>query len=612
MKKKIIVSLSIFTLLFLFGGIYIISSIESATSKLDNLIFMHQVGILREHLLIQIKSVQSDLNLKNTRYANSIDSVISNVANMERMVNSCFECHHSIDIENKLNKMEEDIHKYQKGISKLFTIRANEKRLRVEEDSTYKIGSQIESNINDMITISSYKLEDMTITSIQEISDTKNILFLLVALGPISTSILAFFLINGINRPLSSLQKATRKLKEGKMDFVITGLKDEFGDVANSFNEMTFALNKSMLEIRESEKKYRNLFESAGEGIYMLKAEGEDAGKIFSANKASADMHGYTVDELQKLNIINDIDTPESAAKAPALLKRVLNGEWINVEGTHHKKDGTVFPVEISAGLMEYMGYKYILAFNRDITERKRVDQSLQRAEQLKKVGEWAAGLAHEIKNPLAGIKISVEVLAEEMETSKEAQSIINRVIDEIKRIEFLIKSLLIFAKPSEPQLEMTDINEVLGNCIAFSLEHPSTTSGDQHNILVSKQFAPELPEILIDPYHLRQAFLNLLLNAIDAVGKGGTVTVKTLYNADINSVQIKISDTGKGIEKDKLDKIFQPFFTTKSKGTGLGLAITKRLIEQYNGTISVDSELNEGTTFHVILPVSTDAREML
>lgn len=249
---------------------------------------------------------------------------------------------------------------------------------------------------------------------------------------------------------------------------------------------------------------------------------------------------------------------------------------------------------------------------DRDITERKRAEHSIQSLKQLKMFGEWTAGLAHEIKNPLAAIKISVEVLAEEIETSKEGQLVINRVIDEIRRIEFLLKDFLDFAKPSNSQLEIIDVNEVLENCIALLPKRSSSESRNQHDMFISKTLDPDIPNIYIDPQHLKQAFLNLFLNAIDAVSNSGTVTVKTLYNADINSIQIMISDTGKGIEKDKLDKIFQPFFTTKSRGTGLGLAITKRLIELYNGKISVESEPNKGAVFNVMLPVTTDKKGTL
>jgi len=855
MKKKILVSLLIFTLFFLLGGIYIISTIETATSKLDTLITLHQVEILREHLLIQIKRVQSDLNLKNTRFARGMDRVITNVSNMELMTDTCFDCHHTIEIQTRLYDLKEDVVEYKKSISRIFTIRANTERLKAEEDRTFRLGERLITNVNSMISIASSKLEDKTRSSLKDISKTKNILFLLIALGPISIAIFAFLFIRGFTKPLNVLQNATKKIKEGDLRFKIEKLPDEFGEVASSFNEMTHALNISMLKVQESENRYRKLFESAGDAIFILEARGKNAGKIISANQAAADMHGYTVDELLKLNIIRDLDTHYTAEYAPDRLQRILRGEWIHEEASHRKKDGTVFPVEIRAGLMEFMGNQYILAFDNDITERKsaednlresesrfkaiyenatdgilladaetrslytgndticrmlgysieelknikiddihpaeelsaikgtfdsqvkqkytiaedipvlrkdgslfyadisaspiilegkkyllgffrditerkkaeemliqskldwedtfnnitdmitihdrdfniiranrsaegmlglpllnitktkcfeychgknspiencpsyesfmtkkpasfelyepnlnkfleirvmprldqdgevkgiihvirditgqkRVQQELQRAEQLKAVGEWAAGLAHEIKNPLAGIKISAEVLSEDMDMSADGQNVIAGVIDEIQRIEILIKNLLDFAKPSRPQLTSVDINEIMGNSIAFSLEQPLSKKDDSKIIDVIKEFSDKIPQIVIDPHHLRQAFLNLLLNAMDSMQSGGTLTVKTLYNEDTGLIQTVISDTGRGIARENIESIFEPFYTTKSKGTGLGLAITKRLIEQYGGTISVESELSKGTVFTIYLPVKSD-----
>jgi two-component system sensor histidine kinase AtoS len=248
----------------------------------------------------------------------------------------------------------------------------------------------------------------------------------------------------------------------------------------------------------------------------------------------------------------------------------------------------------------------------RDITERKRVEQSLQRAEQMKIVGEWAAGLAHEIKNPLAGIKASIEMLAQEANISEEDKHLVNKAIDEIKRIELLIKSLLNFAKPPKPQFVLTNINEIFTKSIDFSLQHPSLLLNSSLKFQIIRNFDNNIPKIWADPMQLQQVFLNLLLNAIEAMPKGGTLSLKTNHNPEKNTVEIEISDTGKGIANEMIDTIFQPFVTTKRKGTGLGLAITRRLIEQQGGTISVKSHPGQGTVFYLSLRVTKEMETAL
>jgi two-component system sensor histidine kinase AtoS len=395
------------------------------------------------------------------------------------------------------------------------------------------------------------------------------------------------------------LVEATRKIKTGNLDFRVEGLTDEFGELAGSFNEMAVSLKAQLVRIEESEKRYRMLFEKAGDAIFIVDAEGANVGHIQNANEAAAAMHGFTDDELRGLNIIRDLDAPSAEKKTQELIKRILNGEWIKAELEHQKKDGTVFPVEISAGLLEIGTHKYILVFDRDITERKRTEETLQRAEQIKICGEMAVGMAHEIKNPLAGIKVSIEVLLDELKLVESDREVLVKVISEIKRLELLIKALLNFAKPPKPQFSLVDLNGILETAAGFSLQNSSFS-----HIKALKDYDDHLPETMADPMQLQQVFMNLILNAAEAMPEGGTLSLKTSYDKSSNVLQIMISDTGEGITEEMKDKIFQPFFTTKSKGTGLGLAISKRLIEQHGGNIIAESNHPKGTIFRISFPL--------
>jgi len=356
--------------------------------------------------------------------------------------------------------------------------------------------------------------------------------------------------------------------------------------------------------LRESEKRYQVLFENAGDGIFLIAAEEEKLGDILDANQAAAEMHGYSVDELLSLNLFGDLYTPDVAKDAPTHAKRIMNGEWIKAEITHRKKDGTVFPIEISSGLLELKDRKYILTIDRDISERKRIEEHLQRAEQMKLVGEWALGLAQEIRNPLAGIRVSIEVLLEELDIPAEDRAIVLKAVDETNRIETLLKNLLIFAKPYKLQLSDVYIDDLLDKTITLALKHPFLSSATSRKIKLAKHFAENLPPLTADPMQLQRVFLNLLFNAIEAMPDGGTLAVNTIYDENVEAIHIETSDTGRGIDIGMIDDVFNPFFTTKPKRSGLGLAITRRIVEQHGGAISVKSDPDKGTTFNVYLPL--------
>ena len=747
MKKRIILAASLICLFFVLGGTYIIYGIENATAKLDHLVTLHQVEILREQLLINTKKVESDLKLRNTPHATGMHTVIDNVVAMETTMTPCYDCHLSKEalrwlddstndrVLNELNGLTSHIEEYKDSLSRFLTMRANSARTAIEFNRALDSAHQLVTQVNDMVHSTSVKLSEKTISIYDDVSKTKTPLYVLIVAAPFLAAVFGFLFTRELTKPVNSLLEATRRLTAGDLDHKIKGMTDEFGEVAASFNKMSDSLKEHMHKIEESEKRYRTLFESAGDAIFIVEAEGEEPGKILDANPAAAEMHGYTLGELLELNLIKDLYTPDAAKDAPERIRRMFDGEWIQTEINHLKKDGTVFPVEISAGLLEYMDHKYILAvdrdiserkklenlilqsklewedtfdtitdmitiqdkdFNiirankaagkildlpfskltkakcyeyyhgrdcppeeciscecfrteepaafeyfephldkfleiraiprfdnnnqmiglihivRDITERKRVEEALQRTEQMKIVGEWATGLVHEIKNPLAGIKGSVELLAAEENITGEDRVVISKAVDEIKRIEMLLKSLLNFAKPPQPQLAALDLNDLLDKTISFSLRHPSLLSDAAAMISVVKDFDEKLPTTMADPMQLQQVFLNLLFNAIEAMPDGGTLATKTCYDAKLNAIEIKISDTGSGIDTGIMGNIFQPFFTTKRKGTGLGLAITRRLVEQHGGDIYVESDPGKGTVFNILLRVNEAKEEKL
>jgi len=434
------------------------------------------------------------------------------------------------------------------------------------------------------------------------VARTKLIMIFLVAAGPLMITILGLTALAGFTKQIHVLLDATRKMKAGELDIRTAGLTNEFAELGHAFDDMALSLQKHTQAIEESEKRYRHLFESAADAIFILSAEEGTVGKILQANQAAERMHGYTAEELMTMNIA-DIDTPDAALGIPIRVDRMVRGERIRTQINHRTRDGVVFPVEVSASIFEVGNKKYILAIDRDITERKQTENALQRAQQIRVAGEMATGLAHEIKNPLAGIKAAMEMLSRESYFPEEDRIVLNKAIDEIKRIEYLMKSLLNFARPPKPQLVRTDVNAVLDTVVGSVLKDPAYSREASRAIDIRKNYGLHLPAVMADPMQLQQIFMNLLLNAADAMPQGGTLDLETKSGNGSGTLQIRISDTGTGIDAAVINNIFQPFFTTKSKGTGLGLAITKRLVEENEGQIRIESKASGGAVFTITLP---------
>ncbi len=604
MKKKLIIVLTLFSLLAAVGGGSLIFVIGRTADTFDTLIQLHEVEILREHLLLNVYQAQDDLNSQTTPHPESWDGVFHHVSEVNNAVSTCFSCHHVPDVLVRLQDLQGQIDDYSHALSRVLTLQAKETRFRREQERAHLIGESLISKINTMIVLTNRKLNKRTEESLDNLQTTKMIVILLVIGGPLLVALLSFSAARSITRPIQTLQAATKKLKAGNLGYRITGLRDEFGELALAFNEMAGALLENMSAIQQSEKRYRLLFESAGDAIFILEAEGEHAGKIVQANHAASRMHGYSVEELLTMNI-RDMDTPDAALGIPIRMERLAAGERIQTEITHRKKDGTVFPVEISAALFEVADQKYILAIDRDITERKQAEQEIQRAQRIKVSGELATGLAHEIKNPLAGIMLSIEALSEEACLEDEDRDLLQKVIKEIKRIELLINSLLNFARPPRPHFQRTNANSLLETVSSLVLQDGTRSRKPEHPIRVVREFDGALPEIMADPMQLQQILMNLLLNALEAMPQGGALKMKTAHDAETGSISIELSDTGPGVDEAVLERVFQPFFTTKAKGTGLGLAITRRLVEEHGGTISVRNNPGGGASFIIRFPVA-------
>ncbi len=224
--------------------------------------------------------------------------------------------------------------------------------------------------------------------------------------------------------------------------------------------------------------------------------------------------------------------------------------------------------------------------------------QEMRRAAQLASVGELASGIAHEIKNPLVGVASGVDLLSKRVGTDPKSAALLEQIHAQIRRIESAIQDLLSYASPKEPLFTWTDPTQLVARLIA--LVRPQAEAA---GVRITERHADALPTIRVDPELLTQALVNLALNAIQAMEPGGVLQV-SVASVD-GSVGFSISDTGKGIEPDEMQRIYRPFYTTKHQGTGLGLAITRAIIERHGGHIMAESKLGEGSTFTLVVPAA-------
>ena len=231
--------------------------------------------------------------------------------------------------------------------------------------------------------------------------------------------------------------------------------------------------------------------------------------------------------------------------------------------------------------------------------ELKNTRDQLIQADKLAVIGTMAAGIAHEIKNPLTSIQLYVQMMQERFDDKEFRQSFNQMVPSEVERLNKIVNDLTSFAKPAKLESEPAQINDILEKSIRLS-----EISFKKLNVKVVRDFGT-VPNVSVNQQKMMQIFLNLIKNGAESMENGGTLTIKTYHDAFANKVCVDIKDEGHGITDENLKKLFAPFFTTKDKGTGLGLAITRRIIEEHKGEIKVKSKVGEGTTFTVELPVA-------
>lgn len=232
--------------------------------------------------------------------------------------------------------------------------------------------------------------------------------------------------------------------------------------------------------------------------------------------------------------------------------------------------------------------------------ELTQIQASLIQSEKLASLGKLAAGIAHEINNPLGGILIYSHLLLEDTPKDNENHETLKKIVKETTRCKDIVKGLLEFARPKEPEMSPVFINELLDRSLSI-MEGQAIFQ----NIEIRREYGTDLPEIIADGSQLQQVFMNIILNAAEAMGESGTLTLRTRVSKTDRTLDIQFQDTGPGIEAKNIKRLFEPFFTTKEvgKGTGLGLAISYSIVRKHGGTIMVNSSVDRGSLFTVKIP---------
>ncbi|NUP99240.1 MAG: PAS domain S-box protein [Armatimonadetes bacterium] len=359
-------------------------------------------------------------------------------------------------------------------------------------------------------------------------------------------------------------------------------------------------------ELAANEERVRVAMEMAPVGIAVLDAPGM---LIEQTNRLVGHWAGKNTSDLCGQQFVTLFAAEDQATVANAWDEVLSLGEAM-VDHCHMQQlDGTLLPVSLTLGLIEYgRGQRTVQVIVKDIKRRLKLQAQLTEQEKLAAIGQLASGVAHELRNPMGIIASALFDLEEILETQDdEVREDLRIAREEILRAQEIINNVLDFARVGTAEREFVDLAAVFQQ--AVSLLGKSMATRD----ISVELSADELPEIWANRGGMRQVALNLLTNSYQATPDGGTVSVR-LWCPDADHVAVSVSDTGAGIPKDALPRIFNPFFTTKApgQGTGLGLSIVYAAVHEHGGEIEVDSELGRGTTFRMLLPRRTEATPRL
>ncbi len=387
--------------------------------------------------------------------------------------------------------------------------------------------------------------------------------------------------------------------KGGEEIPVLTSTKPIYDDsdhllgIVSSFIDIT-----EQNRLRKVEQRSKTILDSISDGVIAV----DNQGIIVSFNRGAEDMTGLKAEHV----IGKSYD--DFLIKEKPIFTKLTRTLRSGNEHINHKKrivaeGGRIVHLIISTKLLWNETGKQIGAVGiyKDITPIIELEEQIQRADKLAVIGELAAGTAHEIRNPLTTIQGFIQLLENDLKGNHH-QDYLQIVLKEITHINEIIKEMLLLAKPSAPQMKPVSLVQMIRDTIGFM-----NAEGLLHNVELRTQLENDLPSVALDERQIKQVFMNLIRNAIQAMDQGGEVMIQTSYNQDQRAIEVSFTDNGKGISEENIAKIYEPFYTTKDTGTGLGIPISCRIMQSHGGTLDIQSEQGKGTKVTLSFPIDRD-----
>jgi PAS domain S-box-containing protein len=412
-------------------------------------------------------------------------------------------------------------------------------------------------------------------------------------------------------------------LAEIRAPFIRAGLMATAGGLILVFLGTILFLqigNPLMRRIEESERKYRSMFESAADTLLLVSGDGT----ILDANPAACVMYGYTREEFIG-RPIGTIVHPDQHELAENALRQAAEGVNFRRESLHVKKNGENLPVDLQLSPILHRGRPAVLLVARDITARKKAVEDLQQSEaryrnlsesleqtvkakvaelrqveSLAAIGRMVSVVAHEVRNPLQNINMGVDMLKGKRGTEQEQREILNEIEYGVRLLNNIVNELLDYSRPERLRYEALPVCELVRRALKMITPLPQ-------NISIHAETEQPEREINVDISRMIRVLINIISNAIEAMTAGGDIRIRSdfIEIKGIPLLKLTISDNGPGMKDEIVLRIFEPFYTTKTRGTGLGLAICKKIVDAHGGTLSISSKLGEGTSVEIILPVN-------